>query len=128
LFWIGLLSPSDSGVQRKSDSYLDSGSGVKKNRTLTCTRALKSKGKSDSSLDSGSGVRARSDSGLDSGSWFARAWDFAGGYRHFSAGIGIGKGQPPPQEDRKGAGEVNGLTPPPPPLAANYSDVMQNWC
>jgi hypothetical protein len=42
-------------------------------------------------LDSDSGARARSDSGLDSGSWFARGLGLAGGLRHLSAGLGLGK-------------------------------------
>jgi hypothetical protein len=93
LQFIGLWSPTEIGLLLGLGLW-----SPKANRALTWTRALESKGKSDSSLDSGSGVRARSDSGLDSDSWFARAWGFVGGYRHFSAGIGIGKGQPPPQD------------------------------
>jgi hypothetical protein len=69
----------------------------KANRALTWTRALRFKTKTESSLDSDSGVRARSGSDLDSGSWFARAWGFAGGCRHLSAGLRLGKEQPPPQ-------------------------------
>jgi hypothetical protein len=43
------------------------------------------------------GSASGSDSGLDSDSWFARAWSLAGGFRHLSADIGLGKEQPPSQ-------------------------------
>ena len=97
-FWIGLLSPTDSGVQRKSDSSLGSGSGVKKiglslglgfwspkeNRALPWTRTPKSKGKSGSSLDSDSEVRA-----LKIGLWF-------GLQLLVRSGLGFGGQAPPP--------------------------------
>jgi hypothetical protein len=57
---------SDSWIQTGSDSSVDSDSWVR-------TR-------SDSSVDSDSGTRTRrSDSGLDSDSWFGRAWGLAVG-------------------------------------------------
>jgi hypothetical protein len=72
---------SDSWVQIKSDSSLDSGSWVQI--------------KSDSPLDSDSWVQIKSDSPLDSDSWLARAAGLAGGTRHLSAGLRLGKEQPP---------------------------------
>jgi hypothetical protein len=123
LFWIGLLSPSDSGVQRKSDSYLDSDSGVKN--------------KSDSHLDSNSGVQRQIGLSLGLGLWSPRPVELwfglgllvcsglgfcGGGTATSQPALGSAKGNLP---HRKGAGEVNGLPPPPPPLAANYSDAMR---
>jgi hypothetical protein len=100
LFWIRLLGPSDSQVRRKLGSSLDSGSRIKKkNRALPWTRTPESKANRTLPWTRAlSGGRARSDSGLDSGSWFGRAWCGAGGFRHLPAGIGLGKEQPPPQD------------------------------
>ena len=116
---IGLLGPTesdsqvDSGswVKKKSDSSVDSDSWIQTGSDSQVDSDSWVRTGSDSSLDSDSWTRARSDSGLDSGSWFARAWRFAVGPRHLSAGIGLGKEQPPPQGGR--AGEVNGFSPRP---------------
>ena len=105
---IGLVGPtesdssvdSDSWVKKKSDSPVDSDSWIQTGSDSQVDSDSWVRTGSDSSLDSDSWTRARSDSGLDSGSWFARAWRSAVGPRHLSAGIGLGKEQPPPQGGR----------------------------
>jgi hypothetical protein len=109
-FWIGLLSPSDSQVQRKSSSSLDSGSGVQSKSVspLLVLGLWSPQSKSDSPLDPGARVQSKSDSPLDSGSgvrarigvWFGPGLLVCSGLglggravsaTNHSAGIGLGK-------------------------------------
>jgi hypothetical protein len=100
---IGLLLGLGLWSKKKSDSPLDSGSGVQSKSVSSLDSDSRVQSKSGSSLDSGSGARARIGLCLvwtrAAPGLLARAWGFAGGYRRFSAGIGIGKGQPPPQDE-----------------------------
>jgi hypothetical protein len=103
--WVRIRSGSqvDSGswVKKKPDSPVDSGSWIQTGSNSQVDSDSWVQTGSDSSLDSDSSwTRDRSDSGLDSGSWFARAWSFAVGPRHLSAGIGLVKEQPPSQGGR----------------------------